>query len=71
MYLRGFSHLQKNVIFQLIQLQMAQIAHQTKVKSWVYILDRLMAEIAFVIVKKSGAQKLGWTKRSTRWYWKG
>ena len=61
----------KTVIFQLIQLQMAQIAHQMKDKDWVYILDRLMAEIAFVIVEKSGAQKLGWTKRSTRWYWKG
>ena len=42
---------------------MAQIAHQMKDKDWVNILDRLMAEIAFVIVEKSGAQK--------RWYWKG
>ena len=32
---------------------MAQIAHQMKDKDWVYILDRLMAEIAFVIVEKS------------------
>ena len=59
------------VICQLIQLQMAQIAHQMKDKDWVYILDRLMDEIDFVIVEKSSAQNRGWTKASTRWYWKG
>ena len=37
---------------------MAQIAHQMKDKDWVYILDRLMAEIVFVIVEKSGDQKV-------------
>ena len=50
-----FAAFRKLSFFQLIQLQMAQIAHQMKDKDWVYILDRLMAEITFVIVEKSGA----------------